>query len=48
MIDNIASLIIVITIFILAIFYGVHELKWSKQVIKKVKELDERAGNKND
>ena len=48
MIDNIASLIIVITIFILATIYGIRELKWANQVKKKVKELDKKAGNKND
>lgn len=37
---DVVILIIAITIGVLAIIYGIHELKWVNNVTKKIKELD--------
>ena len=40
MMNDVGNLIIAITIGVLALVYGIHELKWINDTTKKIKELD--------
>lgn len=40
MMHDVGILIIAIIIGVLALVYGIHELKWIKDVTKRIKELD--------